>query len=131
MKVNRKAIKRLKRILSPYNLAIFACIIVILVSLYIIIEPNINVNFNLFEAKSQEETSVDETKQITEKDARKIAKKKFKELGEKKVEEDDLSVTQIQREGNLCYYVCSSENTVEINISGGKITRVNSVAVSE
>lgn len=127
MKVNRKAIKILKKIFNLYNLAMILCIIVILFSLYIIIKPHIN-----FSLISKEQTNVqgDEgKKEISEDKARKIAQKKFKELGEKKVNKDSLKVTLIQRDSELYYYVCSLDNTVEISQKTGKIIRINSANV--
>lgn len=127
MKVNRKAAKILKKIFNLYNLAMILCIIVILFSLYIIIKPHIN-----FSLISNEQTNVqgDEgKKEISEDKARKIAQKKFKELGEKKVNKDSLKVTLIQRDSELYYYVCSLDNTVEISQKTGKIIRINSANV--
>ena len=127
MKVNRKAAKILKKIFNLYNLAMILCIIVILFSLYIIIKPHIN-----FSLISKEQTNVQEDegkKEISEDKARKIAQKKFKELGEKKVNKDSLKVTLIQRDSELYYYVCSLDNTVEISQKTGKIIRINSANV--
>lgn len=127
MKVNRKAVKILKKIFNLYNLAIMLCIIVIAASLYIIIKPNFN-----FSSISKEQTNVQEDegkKEISEDKAKKIAQKKFKELGEKKVNKDSLKVTLIQRDSELYYYVCSLDNTVEISQKTGKIIRVNSANV--
>lgn len=127
MKVNRKAIKILKKIFNLYNLAMILCIIVILFSLYIIIKPH-----NNFSLISKEQTNVqgDEgKKEISEDKARKIAQKKFKELGEKKVNKDSLKVTLIQRDSELYYYVCSLDNTIEISQKTGKIIRINSANV--
>lgn len=127
MKVNRKAIKILKKIFNLYNLAMILCIIVILFSLYIIIKPHIN-----FSLISKEQTNVQEDegkKEISEDKARKIAQKKFKELGEKKVNKDSLKVTLIQRDSELYYYVCSLDNTVEVSQKTGKIIRINSANV--
>ena len=127
MKVNRKAAKILKKIFNLYNLAMILCIIVILFSLYIIIKPHIN-----FSLISKEQTNVQEDegkKEISEDKARKIAQKKFKELGEKKVNKDSLKVTLIQRDSELYYYVCSLDNTVEVSQKTGKIIRINSANV--
>lgn len=127
MKVNRKAAKILKKIFNLYNLAMILCIIVILFSLYIIIKPHIK-----FSSISKEQTKIQEDegkKEISEDKARKIAQKKFKELGEKKVNKDSLKVTLIQRDSELYYYVCSLDNTVEISQKTGKIIRINSANV--
>ncbi len=67
--------------------------------------------------------------EINEDEARKIAQKKFKKLGEKKINKESLKVTLIQRDNELYYYVCSLENTIEISQKNGKIVRVNSANV--
>ena len=59
----------------------------------------------------------------------KLHKKKFKELGEKKVNKDSLKITLIQRDSELYYYVCSLDNTEEISQKTGKIIRINSANV--
>ena len=121
MKMNKK----LKMMLNLYNLAILACVVIILISGYIIFKPN----------KSGVSGKVDvvqsEKKEITEDDARTLAKKQFKKLGEKSVKKEDLQVKKIQRSGEEYYYISSANNTMEIQISSGKITRINSATVEE
>ncbi len=67
--------------------------------------------------------------QITEQEARKLAKKQFKELNEKWINEKDLEVLEFSRANEYYYYISSKENTIEIKKDGGKITRINSVPV--
>ena len=67
--------------------------------------------------------------QITEQEARKLAKKQFKELNEKWINEKDLEVLEFSRANEYYYYISSKENTIEIKKNGGKITRINSVPV--
>lgn len=127
---------KIKKIFSLYNIAVAICVIVIIVSLYIILKPE---NGEIF-TKQKEKLTVDgveviqsnkkETEEISEKEARKIAVKQFKKLNEN-VKEDNLSVTKIQRKGEEYYYIVSQRNNVEIKIMGGKITRVNSSLVEE
>lgn len=133
MKINKKTIKTIKKIFSLYNLAILACIVIIIVSIYVIFKPNnkeksadknVTQNVKIEVVKSN-------TKEITEENARNLAKKQFKKLGEKNIKEEELSVEKIQRQGEKYYYISSKENTLEIQIKSGKITRVNSVAVQE
>lgn len=133
MKINKKTIKTIKKIFSLYNLAILACIVIIIVSIYVIFKPNnkeksadknVTQNVKIEVVKSN-------TKEITEENARNLAKKQFKKLGEKNIKEEELSVEKIQRQGEEYYYISSKENTLEIQIKSGKITRVNSVAVQE
>ena len=128
MKVNKKFRKIIKKIFRPYNLAIFGCIIVILASMFVIFKPDTK---NTTTEKSNTKTEIIKTeeKDITEENARKLAKKQFKKLGEKNIKEKELNVEKIQRKGEEYYYITSEKNTLEIKIDSGKITRVNSVAV--
>lgn len=128
MKVNKKFRKIIKKIFRPYNLAIFGCIIVILASMFVIFKPDTK---NTTTEKSNTKTEIIKTeeREITEENARKLAKKQFKKLGEKNIKEKELNVEKIQRKGEEYYYVTSEKNTLEIKIDSGKITRVNSVAV--
>lgn len=128
MKVNKKFRKIIKKIFRPYNLAIFGCIIVILASMFVIFKPDTK---NTTKEKSNTKTEIIKTeeKEITEENARKLAKKQFKKLGEKNIKEKELNVEKIQRKGEEYYYITSEKNTLEIKIDSGKITRVNSVAV--
>lgn len=128
MKVNKKFTKIIKKIFRPYNLAIIGCIIVILASMFVIFKPDTK---NTTTEKSNTKTEIIKTeeKEITEENARKLAKKQFKKLGEKNIKEKELNVEKIQRKGEEYYYITSEKNTLEIKIDSGKITRVNSVAV--
>lgn len=125
MKINKK----IKKICNLYNLAILGCIILILVSLCIIFKPDKKETANGGVEVIQSDKK--ETEEITEKDARQLAKKQFKKIGEKNIKEEELNVTKIQRNGEEYYYISSAENTLEIQIKGGKVTRINSVAVKE
>ena len=128
MKVKKKFRKIIKKIFRPYNLAIFGCIIVILASMFVIFKPDTK---NTTTEKSNTKTEIIKTeeKEITEENARKLAKKQFKKLGEKNIKEKELNVEKIQRKGEEYYYITSETNTLAIKIDSGKITRVNSVAV--
>lgn len=128
MKVNKKFRKIIRKIFRPYNLAIFGCIIVILASMFVIFKPDTK---NTTTEKSNTKTEIIKTeeKEITEENARKLAKKQFKKLGEKNIKEKELNVEKIQRKGEEYYYITSEKNTLEIKIDSGNITRVNSVAV--
>lgn len=76
-------------------------------------------------------TTVNTTGDANESAARLIAASKFRELGENNVSENSLNVMKLQRQGEEYYYVSSDNNSVEIKISSGKITRVNSIPVEE
>ena len=127
--MKRKTKKWLKKQLNLYNLSILACIVIIIISLFIIFRPK--------GGKTERKTadgvkviasSIKENEEITEEEARKMAKKQFKKLGED-ISEKDLNVTTIRRSGELYYYIQSQKNTLEIKIQGGEITRINTVIV--
>ena len=127
MKINRKLIKKIRKILNIYNIAILGCIILIAVSLCIIFKPNKVVTPS---GITVVQTDVKDEEEITEEKARKTAVKQFKKLNEK-VKEDDLNVVTIQREGEKYYYITSKQNSLEIKIKGGKVTRINAAPVEE
>lgn len=150
--MGKSAKKKLKKIFNLYNIALVGCVIMIVVALFIIIEPDISGIFEKISTattsedkntKTEEDTSEknnDEVKivknnnsgeEISEKDARKLAQKQFKELGEKDVKTDKLEVLKIEREGEEYYFISSPENTTEIKISSGEITRINSIKVEQ
>ena len=128
MKVNKKFRKIIKNIFRPYNLAIFGCIIIIFASMFVIFKLDTK-NTTTEKSNTKAEIIKTEEKEITEENARKLAKKQFKKLGEKNIKEKELNVEKIQRKGEEYYYITSEKNTLEIKIDSGKITRVNSVAV--
>ena len=129
MKVNKKIIKRIKRIFSFYNLAIFACIIIILISLYIILKPDNDV-VTTPSGITVVQTNIKEGKEISEEQAKKAAVDQFKILGEN-VKEEKLNVIKIQRKQEEYYYITSVNNSLEIKINDGKITRINAAPVEE
>lgn len=129
----KKSVKRrLKRVFNLYNMAILACLAIIVGSLYIlVIQPRIQSKKIVTPSGIEvAQISVKENEEITEEQARKLAVKQFKTLKED-VKENDLKVSKIQRQGVEFYYVVSSENSVEIQILGGKITRINTAPVEE
>lgn len=137
----KRAKKKIRRIFSLYNFAIFGCIILICASLYMVFKPNIS-EFakNIGESISKKEEKKDKVEIVnadvksgdktSEKQAKKTAVKQFKNLGET-TKEEELEIMKIQRKDEEYYYVTSKENTLEIKISTGKVTRINSVAVEE
>lgn len=121
MKMNRK----LKRIFSTYNIAIFVCIALITISLFIIFKPNKKYTTEGIEII---QTGTEENEEISEENARKATIKQFKKLGEN-VKEEDLKVTKISRSNIEYYYITSAKNSLEIRIKGGIIERINSVLI--
>lgn len=124
MKISRKV----RRLFSIYNLAIILCIIAIVVSLIIILKPKSSKKVTA-DGVEIVQAKIGSDEQISEKEAKKIAVKQFKKIGESNIDENNLEILQIQRKGTEYYYVASKENTLEIKIAGGTITRINSVVV--
>ena len=61
--------------------------------------------------------------------AKKLAIKQFKELGESDLSENDVSCLKILRDEDEYFYIKSKQNTLEIKVKGGQISRINSVPV--
>lgn len=150
----KRYLKKKRRVFTLYNFMILACIAVILVSVYFLFDLKDEVsgfiastketvgNFigNLGKSSDEDKaknSTKNETKtpngsntgEITEDEAKDIAVKRFIALGEQNVDATSLSVKKIRRSGEEYYYITSAENTLEVKIQGGKITRVNSVIV--
>ncbi len=140
--------RKLKSLLTPYNIAIFACIVIIIVALCAFILPNKQNegktdlssqtnNSGIRETEKWEpdgpitvvETKTKEGEMISEEDAKNLAIDQFKKLGEKGLKEKDLQLVKILRANEDYYYISSPKNTVEIKVVGGKITRINSILV--
>lgn len=113
----------LRELFTSYNLAIFICVLVIVISLVVIVLPK--------EETPTDSESSEITIGITESQAKTIAMRKFKDLGESNLKSDNLETTQIKRGDELFYYISSKENTVEIRVADGTITMVNSVKVNQ
>lgn len=136
-----------KSLISTHNLLIILCLILIGVSVHILfktdeedartktigeVSQNQSQNQNQL-ASSDNDVKVvqngNSSKAITEQEARSLAKKQFKELNEKWINEKDLEVLEFSRANEYYYYISSKENTIEIKKDGGIITRINSVPV--
>lgn len=92
------------------------------------VNTNVN-NQNSYMNNQNDNTPVNSTGDANEAAARLVAAQKFRELGENNVAENSLSVTKIQRQGEEYFYISSNENSLEIKISTGEITRINSIPV--
>ncbi|MCI8518758.1 MAG: hypothetical protein HFJ51_01115 [Clostridia bacterium] len=79
-------------------------------------------------SEAPETNTKTELGEISEEEARTIAKSKFKELGETNINAEELEVLKIKRKEQLYYHVSSKDNHIEIKISDGTIARVNGVA---
>jgi len=112
MKINKK----IKKMFNLYNIAIAGCIIIVIVSLCIIFLPNKSKSKNEIEIV---QSGIEETKEITEDEARKLAVEQFKKIGEK-IKKDELAVSKIKRDTEEYYYIRSKDNSLEIRIKGRK-----------
>ena len=120
--------KKLKRALTPYHIATTICLIVLITSLCIILKPETKKTpsgITIVGSKTKE------NEEITEEQAKELAIKQFKKIGEKNLEKNKINIIKIDRNGEEYYYVTSAENTAEIKIKGGQITRINSASVTE
>lgn len=119
--------EKLKKIGNQYHLIIIICMLLLLVGIAIIFKPKKKMAIGGIEVI---DTKVGETEEITPKLAKEIAVQQFKKLGEK-TKEEDLEIVEIEREGDAYYYISSLENTLEIKIKGGSITKINSASIEE
>ena len=120
--------KKLKRALTPYHIATTICLIVLITSLCIILKPETKKTPSGITVVS---SKTKENEEITEEEAKELAIKQFKKIGEKNLEKDKINIIKIDRNGEEYYYVTSAENTAEIKIKGGQITRINSASVTK
>lgn len=120
--------RKLKRALTPYHIATTICLIVLITSLCIILKPETKKTPSGITVVS---SKTKENEEITEEEAKELAIKQFKKIGEKNLEKDKSNIIKIDRNGEEYYYVTSAENTAEIKIKGGQITRINSASVTE
>ena len=120
--------RKLKRALTPYHIATTICLIVLITSLCIILKPETKKTPSGITVVS---SKTKENEEITEEEAKELAIKQFKKIGEKNLEKDKINIIKIDRNGEEYYYVTSAENTAEIKIKGGQITRINSASVAE
>lgn len=51
----------------------------------------------------------------------------FESLGEKNLNKDNMEATEIKRKGVRYYYITSANNSLEIEINTGRITRINTI----
>lgn len=120
--------RKLKRALTPYHIATTICLIVLITSLCIILKPETKKTPSGITVVS---SKTKENEEITEEEAKELAIKQFKKIGEKNLEKDKINIIKIDRNSEEYYYVTSAENTAEIKIKGGQITRINSASVTE
>lgn len=90
---------------------------------------NTNSNRNNTNTNTNSGSNTNISGNTSEQAARAVAVAKFHELGEAGITESDLEIMKIQRQGEDYYYIASNENTLEIKVDTGKITRINSIPV--
>ena len=122
-------LKKLKRYLNLYTLAIVLCVIAVIVGLYFFLKPKKD-KTTTPSGIEVVDTNIKGEDEISEDKAKDAAVKQFKKL-EEKVSKEDLNIKKIKRQGEEYYYITSKENTMEIKIKGGKITRINSAPIEE
>ena len=121
--------KIIKALLKPYSIVIIVCAIILIASIIIFVkEDNVKVTEEGIEII---QSNLSEDEEITEEQAIKQAKKQFDKLGEKDLKEEQIEINKIRREDIQFYYITSPENSLEIKIKGGEITRINSVLLEE
>ena len=101
MKVNKKFRKIIKKIIKPYNLAIFGCIILISVSMFVIFKPDKN---NTSTENSKDSNTKTEIIKSDEKGSYVYVGKKEKRYIKLGLEGDDFTeVTQGLNPGDIVY----------------------------
>lgn len=127
MKNHERLERQRKAIFNIYNLVILGCCAIIIGTIYIMFQP---IKTMASSGMTVVETSVKKTEDITEDNAREVAVMQFKELKEE-IQKEELDVQKIQRNGEEYYYITSKQNSLEIRIKGGTITRINATSVEE
>lgn len=74
------------------------------------------------------EATTNENYQISISEAREKAIIIFNSLGESNLNKDNVKVREVNRDGNKYYYITSLENSVEVEVKTGKVTKINNVA---
>jgi hypothetical protein len=105
---------------------IIAIAIVIIVALIIVFIPKNDKNTvdGIKIVQIEKEEALDTTK----KQAVDATIEQFKRLGEN-VQESDLKIDIIERNGESFYLIKSPQNSIQIQINTGKIVRINSVSI--
>ena len=122
-----KLSKKFKKSLTLYNIAIISCVVIV-VSLVIVFMPEKKEKIML-DGVEVIQSNTKEGSEISEDNAKKLAIKQFKELGESDLSENDVSCLKILRDEDEYFYIKSKQNTLEIKVKGGQISRINSVPV--
>ena len=144
--MKRKTKKWLKKHLNLYNMGIIVAVLMIIISLIVIFRSNIAAGFSAIGSTIKDMTyhpeerdfngvkvvasKKREDQEITEDEARDMAITQFERLGEN-VNKDDIRIVKLKRNDNMYYFISSKENTMEISIQGGIVTRINAVVVPE
>ena len=85
----KKLKRKLKRALTPYHIATTICLIVLITSLCIILKPETKKTPSGITVVS---SKTKENEEITEEEAKELAIKQFKKIGEKNLEKDKINI---------------------------------------
>ena len=145
--MKRKTVKWIKKHINLYNAGIIVAVLMILISLIVIFRSNIASGFSAIGSTIKDITyhpverdfngvkvvasKKREDQEITEDEAREMAVTQFERLGESGLDKDSIRVMQLKRNDDLYFFITSEENTMEIRIKGGTVTRINAVVVPE
>lgn len=116
----------MKKYFNLYHLLIIILIAIVITSIIIVFVQRKRSTVDGIEIIL---SNVKEDEEITEKEARKVAVRQFAVLGEN-VNEEDLTVKKMTKQEEDYYYIVSRENTLEIKILGGQITRINTILIN-
>ena len=118
----------LKKLISPFSIAIIACVLLVGVAIYMFLTTEKKRTPSGIEIATIE---VNENEDISKDNAIKLAIEQFKILGEKNLKAEDLEVLEIIKQKEDYYFISSKQNTVEIKKLGGMVTMINSATVTE
>lgn len=105
-------------------------IAVVVLAIFIYLKTTSKNEKFIFDGVEIVELNIDNSETISEEKAREIAVLQFEKLGESNLDIYNLKLKKIERNnGEYFYYINSSENTLEISVKGGVVTRINNVLI--
>ena len=90
--------RKLKRALTPYHIATTICLIVLITSLCIILKPETKKTPSGITVVS---SKTKENEEITEEEAKELAIKQFKKIGEKNLEKDKINIIKVNVDNSM------------------------------
>ena len=122
MKKSKKLLKKYRKY-GKYAIIAGICIIIIIAIVIKVLPKG-----KIVDGVRIVEIEKTENEEITKEEALQISVKQFKYLGEKE-KEDQLRVEKITQDGQEYFYIKSAQNSIQIQIKGGKIIRINNVII--